>query len=233
MNGNSRMRSIKKPLPLSSTSKSSAELSLFWSGKSGFFSSYAVRKLVGFPNWLGKAIAFAGGQNQTDCRLNGDLIAGRDKDGLHVRAGAHYRPNPFSFEPKPAIRAASSADRAVFAHQSGLGATYGRETNQQPRVGCEPEASGMGDSLTVEEDHVGALFQQREGLEQNGRLAKREQPGNVGELNPPLDPALFHNHKFRKAQHDDGAEDRIVAGRISDIGAGYPANVAEDKSILE
>jgi hypothetical protein len=92
---------------------------------------------------------------------------------------------------------------------------------------------GMSNSLTVEEDHIGALFQQRESLEQNGRFAKGEQPWNIRKLNPSFDPVLFRDNEFGKAQDDDGAEDRITAGVISDIGAGYPANVSEDKSILE
>ena len=90
-------------------------------------------------------------------------------------------------------------------------------------------AARMCEPLAVDQQDVRAMFQSRDCLQANGRLAEGEKAGNVRKGHWLLDDALFDKVEVRETQHDDRRTPEYAAIRglwEAEIDAGHRPDCA-------
>ena len=87
------------------------------------------------------------------------------------------------------------ASRGMLATQQGLGATDGRDVNEESQVRGQTEAARMGYPLSVDKYHVGLSLKQRQALEYQGRLTEGEKAGHIGPRQQSFDSSNFCQFK--------------------------------------
>ena len=188
-------------------------------------SSDLVHQDVRAPDGLRDAVATRAPKYDLHRPLVADPVAGGDED----RLDAVLRPHDGADHPAVVHqRRALPPTRAGLlerARQPRLGAPHGRHVQDEPQVGRQAEAPGVGNALSVEEGHVRPPPQLREGPKQGRALAEGEKAGDVGKGGPSAVRGLFQHVQAFGVQEHDGREDPVVALRARDVGPRHGPDV--------
>ena len=111
------------------------------------------------------AVAAGALQNDLHGALEAHPVALRDKDRLHAVFRSHDGPDLLSIATRGDRCPRLSPGSPNVPIKPCLGAPHGGNIQDETHVGRQAEPAGMGNALTVEEDHIGPFPQLPEGLQ--------------------------------------------------------------------
>src|SRR3972149_994808 len=130
--------------------------------------------------WFGDTVSATGFQDNTYRKRQVCSMAWRYKDGLRVFFCSQNNTNNFIFIDKFRVCSCGIFHTAVFTYQPTFCTPNGRFIENQCHMRCQTKMSGMGDSLSVKKDNIRIVFQFAKCPEQDWRLTKRKESGNIG-----------------------------------------------------
>ena len=151
-------------------------------------------------------------QNDAHRKRQIESVSDTDKDGFDSCLCAHHRTDDFLAVPQANLRAAPGGRLAVRPNQSALRAADRGQVADDPKVAGDAKPPWMRHALPVAQEQIRLLMQSPQRGQKRRRLAKGEQPWNVGKQKP-TNRRMLLNHLLllRIPKHDRGKTQLVVA----------------------
>lgn len=180
---------------------------------------------------LRKAILLNTGHDHPNGIFQGCEMSDADEDRLDAAAGPQDRAHglaPVNQRGEPSGRRGRVA---VLAAKPTLGTPDGRAVDQQTRVRGQTESPGVGQTLAVEDEHVGYGLELAHGGQSRRYFPEAEQSGNVREPHRPPGQRFLNDRAGLEIVDYDAGHATLLVGTEGQIHTGdQPDRPAEGRN---
>ncbi len=130
-------------------------------------------------------------------------MSDRDIDRSHAIARSQRRGNDLATIDNVGGCSTCFIQRSVRTTQQGLGTTDCGNIEEESQMGCQAEATGMGHSLPIDNQQVGAYVQFSARCEDQRRLTERKESGHIRPPELALGSLHLDSLQFGIRDHDN------------------------------